>query len=64
MNKLHREEMLQAATEARDKYLQDHPEAAEINLKYDPLQHIQECKYRYTDRAFSKWCKISFDSSF
>lgn len=42
MNKLHREEMLQAATEARDKYLQDHPEAAEINLKYDPLQHIEE----------------------
>lgn len=45
MNKLHREEMLKAATEARDKYLQDHPEAADINLKYDPLQHIEECKY-------------------
>lgn len=62
MNKLHKEEMLQAATEARDRYLQDHPEAAEINLKYDPLQHIEECKY--PDRAFSKWCKISFDFSF
>lgn len=57
MNKLHKEEMLQAATEARDKYLQDHPEAAEINLKYDPLQHIQECKYM--DGAILKWCKIS-----
>ncbi|XP_061173242.1 uncharacterized protein LOC133182415 [Saccostrea echinata] len=42
MNKLHREEMLKAATEARDKYIQDHPEAADIDLKYDPLKHIEE----------------------
>jgi hypothetical protein len=45
MNKLHQEEMLKAAVEARDKYLLEHPEAADINLKYDPMKHIEECKY-------------------
>ena len=50
MNKLHRDEMLKAATEARDRYLREHPEARDINLKYDPLKHIQECKYCYMTR--------------
>ncbi|KAK3093829.1 hypothetical protein FSP39_020705 [Pinctada imbricata] len=45
MNKLHREEMEKAALEAKAQYLLDHPEATEMELKYDPLKHLDGCKF-------------------
>lgn len=44
MNKLHQEEMERAAEEAKKEYLREHPEAADINLKYNPVEHIQNSK--------------------
>ena len=45
MNKLHQEEMERAAEEAKNEYLRDHPEAAVINLKHNPVEHIQYSKF-------------------
>nr|KAG5689767.1 hypothetical protein BaRGS_031168 [Batillaria attramentaria] len=40
MNMVHQREMEEAAQKAKEEYLRDHPEAADINLKYDPMQHV------------------------
>lgn len=42
MAKVHRQEMEVAAREAKEEYLRDHPEAADVKLKYDPLKHIPD----------------------
>ena len=39
---LHKEEMEKAAEEAKARYLQEHPEAADIEMKYDPMKHLTE----------------------
>ena len=39
---LHREEMENAATEAKERYAAEHPEAAGTSMKHDPLQHLQD----------------------
>ena len=41
IDELHRTEMEKAAKEARRLYTREHPEAATIQLKHDPLKHIQ-----------------------
>ena len=46
MKKLHLKEMKEAAVAAKEKYLHDHPECAEIDLKFDPIKLVEECKYK------------------
>ncbi|OWF42616.1 E3 ubiquitin-protein ligase [Mizuhopecten yessoensis] len=41
---IHVQEMEAAAHEARRQYLEDHPEAKDMVLKYDPVTHIQDVK--------------------
>ena len=36
--------MKKAAEEAKQQYLKDHPEVQDIDLKYDPLKLIENCK--------------------
>ena len=38
--KLHQEEMRAAYEEAKQAYLERHPEATELVLRYDPQQHL------------------------
>ena len=45
MNKLHQEEMERAAEEAKNEYLRAHPEAAQVNLKYDPVKYIHTSQF-------------------
>ncbi|XP_071162656.1 E3 ubiquitin-protein ligase RNF216-like [Mytilus edulis] len=42
MKKLHLKEMKEAAVAAKEKYLHDHPECAEIDLKFDPIKLVEE----------------------
>ena len=44
MNQLHMKEMREAAIEAKEKYIEDHPECADIDLKFDPIKLVEECK--------------------
>ncbi|XP_033735539.1 uncharacterized protein LOC117324038 [Pecten maximus] len=43
-SELHVKEMEAAAEEARQQYLKDHPEAKDMVLKYDPVNHIEDVK--------------------
>ena len=52
MNKLHQEEMERAAEEAKNEYLRDHPEAAVINLKHNPVEHIQYSQFELFGSLF------------
>lgn len=45
MNKLHEKEMTEAAKQARLEYLRDHPEAASITLKHDPLKSLKASEF-------------------
>jgi transcriptional antiterminator Rof (Rho-off) len=38
--KIHYEEMVQAYTNAKNEYLQRHPEAHDMVLRYDPISHL------------------------
>ena len=38
---LHHDEMSKAAEEAKKKYEEEHPEAKGIELKNDPLKHLE-----------------------
>lgn len=38
--KLHQEEMHEAYEEAKKAYIERHPEARDLVLKYDPQQHL------------------------
>lgn len=42
---LHQQEMEQAAESAKKKYLEEHPEARDMVLKYDPLKHLDDCEF-------------------
>ncbi|CAC5400493.1 RNF216 [Mytilus coruscus] len=42
MRKLHLKEMKEAAIAAKEKYLEDHPEYAEIDLKFDPIKLVED----------------------
>lgn len=44
---MHQEEMRRAYEEAKQAYLEKHPEAKEIVLKYDPQQHLASDKSLY-----------------
>lgn len=45
--KLHQEEMRLAYEEAKNVYLERHPEAKDLVLKYDPQQHLTAKKPTY-----------------
>ena len=40
--------MLEAAEKAKEQYLKDHPEAENIDMKYDPIKLVEKCKYLYS----------------
>jgi len=42
--KMHQEEMRLAYDEAKNAYIERHPEARDLVLKYDPQQHLAENK--------------------
>ncbi|KAL3872808.1 hypothetical protein ACJMK2_036008 [Sinanodonta woodiana] len=47
---LHKEEMLRASEEASKKYIEEHPDAVNLNFKYDPSKHLQQIwifRFRY-----------------
>jgi hypothetical protein len=44
MKQLHLKEMKEAAIAAKEKYLEDHPECADIDMKFDPNKLVEECK--------------------
>ncbi|KAK3591594.1 hypothetical protein CHS0354_013776 [Potamilus streckersoni] len=48
--KLHKEEMLRASEAARKKYIEEHPDAIDINLKFDPLKHLEGMRDAYAER--------------
>ena len=37
--------MKEAAIAAKEKYLEDHPECADIDMKFDPNKLVEECKF-------------------
>ncbi|KAL5009343.1 hypothetical protein ScPMuIL_014924 [Solemya velum] len=46
VQKLHQLEMEKAAASAKEKYLEEHPEAQDIILMYDPFKHLQDLRER------------------
>lgn len=47
---LHKQEMKQAYEAAKKAYIERHPDARDIVLKYDPQQHLAETKFVYIKR--------------
>ena len=45
ITKLHTEEMMKAAEDAKQEYLKDHPDVDIDNLKYDPVKLLDKCKH-------------------
>ncbi|XP_041354024.1 uncharacterized protein LOC121371875 isoform X2 [Gigantopelta aegis] len=39
---IHKREMEKAAEEAKEQYLRDHPDAAQLSLTYDPIKYIEQ----------------------
>ncbi|CAF4374210.1 unnamed protein product [Adineta steineri] len=48
---LHQEEMNSAYEEAKQAYIERHPEARDLVLKYDPQQHLNANKPMRTQKA-------------
>jgi len=48
---MHQEEMRLAYDEAKKAYLERHPEAKDLVLKYDPQQHLAGNKSLYAPKA-------------